>query len=83
MLDALIEFNQENHPSEEEILTESLWFSDWTKYETTRVKKMGRKRLEIPRRSIRYKDWENIFQTRTNKYLSDTNDVFVLHSFST
>ena len=39
ILEALIQFNCSYEPSEEELITESLWFSDWTKYQTTIVKR--------------------------------------------
>lgn len=38
LLDAFIEFNEQYNTSDEEILTEPIWFSDWTKYETTIVR---------------------------------------------
>ena len=34
ILDALIHYNKCYQPSDEEILTETIWFSNWTKYTT-------------------------------------------------
>ena len=47
LLNALICFNQDYDPSEEDILTERLWCSDWTKYETTIARKWGDKGLRF------------------------------------
>lgn len=38
ILDALIHYNKCYQPSDEEILTETIWFSNWTKYNTTIIK---------------------------------------------
>ena len=47
LLNALICFNQDYDPSEEDILTERLWCSDWTKYETTIARKWDDKGLRF------------------------------------
>ena len=39
LLDALIQFNKDYRPSDQEILSESIWFSDWTKYGRAIVKR--------------------------------------------
>ena len=47
VLDALLQFNKEYNPSDKEIITDSIWFSDWTKYETTKVSRWDDKGLRF------------------------------------
>ena len=47
ILDALIQFNENYSPSDKEILTENIWFSDWTKYQTTIVKRWDARGLRF------------------------------------
>ena len=37
IIDALIKFNREYKPCYEEIISEKIWYSDWTKYKTTKI----------------------------------------------
>ena len=47
LLDALIQFSREYSPTDEEIVTEKIWFSDWTKYETSIVRRWDAKGLRF------------------------------------
>ena len=46
-IDSIIQFNKCISPSEKDILSESIWFSDWTKYQTTIAKKWDAKGLRF------------------------------------
>lgn len=47
LINALVKFNKEHRPCDEEIITEKIWFSDWTKYETTLIRKWDDKGLRF------------------------------------
>ena len=47
LLEALIQFNKGYNPSDKEILTESIWFSDWTKYSTSIVRRWDNRGLRF------------------------------------
>ena len=47
MIDAVMKFNKENQQDDEEILTEKIWYSNWTKFETSMIKMWDEKGLRF------------------------------------
>ena len=47
MLDSLVRFDKAHEPCDEDIVSEKIWFSNWSKYETSVIKKWDDKGLRF------------------------------------
>ena len=47
MLDSLVRFDKAHEPCDKDIVSEKIWFSNWSKYETSVIKKWDDKGLRF------------------------------------